>query len=270
MPVPMPVPIPVPMPVTETLSLQQLFSEIAQAANETALRQSVMAKLGHYFEANRWGLFFSDDFPNVDNNTPDNELSHNELSHNGPSENRLSENEPPNNNNSRLLKLALSLDYNPVLRYMTQRHSAVHDEIVLPPGVWQTLCPRADHGHVMAGPIIDTGKLVGGIGFTRHRDEAAFSADNLADVSALCLHISSRLHRLRKSDHAPKAALKSSLTPRENEIAALVAQGLTNKKIGTALWITENSVKQALKRMYRKLNVSSRAEMVAQLSLWQR
>ena len=81
----------VPMPVTETLSLLQLFSEIAQATYETALWQSVMAKLGHYFEANRWGLFFSVDFPNVDNNASDNELSHNELSHNGPSENRLSE-----------------------------------------------------------------------------------------------------------------------------------------------------------------------------------
>ncbi|MEL7523684.1 MAG: hypothetical protein AAGJ80_19035, partial [Cyanobacteria bacterium J06553_1] len=93
----MPVPMPVPVPVAETLSLQQLFSEIAQAANETALRQSVMAKLGHYFEANRWGLFFSDDFPNVDNNTPDNELSHNEPSQNKPSENRPSENRPSEN-----------------------------------------------------------------------------------------------------------------------------------------------------------------------------
>ena len=55
------------------------------------------------------------------------------------------------------------------------------------------------------------------------------------------------------------------LTPREIQIAELVAQGLTNAEIGTALWIQENSVKQALKRMFRKLQVSSRAEMVALL-----
>ncbi len=55
------------------------------------------------------------------------------------------------------------------------------------------------------------------------------------------------------------------LTPREIQIAELVAQGLTNAEIGTAIWITENSVKQALKRMFRKLEVSSRAEMVAVL-----
>lgn len=55
------------------------------------------------------------------------------------------------------------------------------------------------------------------------------------------------------------------LTDRELEIATLVAQGLTNAEIGAKLWITENSVKQALKRMFRKLEVSSRVEMVAML-----
>lgn len=56
------------------------------------------------------------------------------------------------------------------------------------------------------------------------------------------------------------------LTSRELQIADLVAKGPTNAEIGAALWITENSVKQALKRMFRKLEVSSRAEMVACLS----
>ena len=55
------------------------------------------------------------------------------------------------------------------------------------------------------------------------------------------------------------------LTPRELQIAELVALGRTNAAIGSELWITENSVKQALKRMFRKLEVSSRTEMVAQL-----
>ncbi|NET09313.1 MAG: helix-turn-helix transcriptional regulator, partial [Symploca sp. SIO2B6] len=45
----------------------------------------------------------------------------------------------------------------------------------------------------------------------------------------------------------------------------LVALGYTNAEIGKELWITENSVKQALKRMFRKLNVSSRTKMVTQL-----
>jgi DNA-binding CsgD family transcriptional regulator len=49
------------------------------------------------------------------------------------------------------------------------------------------------------------------------------------------------------------------------QIAELVAQGKTNAEIGAELWITENSVKQALKRIFRKLSVSSRTEMVTRV-----
>lgn len=215
-------------------ALQNLFGAIAQTQTEADLRQSVMAALGEYFAARRWMLSFAHEIPAIDHTTP------------------------------RLMRLALSLDYNPVLRYLVKRHAAVHDEVVLPPGVWQTLCPRADHGHVMAGPLVSEGQLVGGVAFTRHRDDGAFDADNLADLGALCLHLSTRLAALRTKQAVGLDC--GALTPREAEIVELVAQGLTNKAIGAALWITENSVKQALKRIFRKLGVSSRAEMVAKLA----
>jgi DNA-binding CsgD family transcriptional regulator len=225
-------------------SLQLLFQAIAQTQDEAELRGAMMARLGAYFAANRWGLNFLDQFPTVDDaNTP------------------------------KMIRLALSLDYNPLLRYLIQRHTAVHDEVILPPGVWQKICPRADHGHVLLGPIISQGHLVGGTAFTRHRDDPAFNADDLADLSALCLHLSTRLAELRANpvishltgnDAATFVELR--LTPREMQIAELVAQGLTNAQIGTALWITEHTVKQALKRMFRKLEVSSRAELVARIS----
>ena len=90
----------------------------------------------------------------------------------------------------------------------------------------------------------------------------AFDDQNLTDLSALCLHLSTWTATVRQ----PAQKLESEvLTPRELQIAQLVAQGRTNSEIGIELWITENSVKQALKRMFRKLEVSSRAEMTAQL-----
>jgi DNA-binding CsgD family transcriptional regulator len=55
------------------------------------------------------------------------------------------------------------------------------------------------------------------------------------------------------------------LTSRKLQIAELVVLGRTNAEIGKELWITENSVKQALKRMFRKLEVSSRVEMTTLL-----
>lgn len=56
------------------------------------------------------------------------------------------------------------------------------------------------------------------------------------------------------------------LTDRERQIAELVAQGLTNREIGAQLWITQNSVKQALKRIFQKLEISARTELAAKIA----
>ena len=215
--------------------LKELFDAIAQAQTEDELRESTMAKVGAYFAAKRWRLYFTNELPEIDDSTP------------------------------AMMKRALSLDDNPVLRYLMQRHAAIHDEAILPRGVWRRICPRADHGHVMVGPTICNGQLIGGIAVTRHRDDPAFNTENLTDLSALCLHFSTRLSTLRSQSVATTLKCER-LTPREAEIAELVARGLTNREIGQTIWITENSVKQALKRMFRKLEVSSRAQMVAELS----
>jgi DNA-binding CsgD family transcriptional regulator len=226
-------------------SLQSLFQAIAQARDEQELRQHVKVRVREYFAAQRCGLFFFEQLLSA--------------------EKKL----------SNIAQRALSLDHNPVLRYLVERHAAVHDELVLPPGVWKTICPRSDHAHVMAGPIVTNGCLVGGLGFTRDseallrsadRNAPAFNAQDLADLSALCLHLSIRLATIESRSSGLIPLNRDRLTPREIQIAELVAQGLTNAQIGATLWITENSVKQALKRMFRKLEVSSRAQMVAQLS----
>lgn len=219
-------------------SLQLIFEEIVQTRNEKQLRERVMVQLGDYFEAKRRGLFFFDSLPN--------------------------------RKTSGLFELALSIEHNPVLRYVVENHAPVHEEVVLQPGRWKTICPRLDHGHVMAGPIIGNGKLIGGIGFTRTQESSAFNNRDLADLSAICLHLSTWLvtvkSQTKKNDSDSNSDSNiNCLTPREIQIAELVAQGLTNAQIGKELWIQENSVKQALKRMFRKLEVSSRAEMVAEI-----
>jgi DNA-binding CsgD family transcriptional regulator/GAF domain-containing protein len=52
------------------------------------------------------------------------------------------------------------------------------------------------------------------------------------------------------------------LSRREQEIAQLVSEGLTTRQIAERAFISENTVKQHLKRMFAKLNVKSRAELV--------
>ncbi|WP_017318223.1 LuxR C-terminal-related transcriptional regulator [Mastigocladopsis repens] len=217
-------------------SLQSLFGAIAHARDEQELRLHVMVKVGEYFAAQRWGLFFFDQLL------------------------------PPTGTTIQgILKLVLSTEHNPVLRYLVEHHAPIHEELLLPPGMWNTICPRFDHGHVMAGPIVGNGCLIGGVGLTRAWLSPAFNAQELADLSALCLHLSTRLTTIRSQPTQLNSVEMNRLTPREIQIAELVAQGLTNAQIGTALWITENSVKQALKRIFRKIEVSSRAELVGRL-----
>ncbi|WP_166345632.1 LuxR C-terminal-related transcriptional regulator [Phytoactinopolyspora limicola] len=52
------------------------------------------------------------------------------------------------------------------------------------------------------------------------------------------------------------------LSRREQEIAELVSQGLTTKQIAERAFVTENTVKQHLKRVFAKTDVRNRAELI--------
>src|SRR5262245_27981542 len=58
----------------------------------------------------------------------------------------------------------------------------------------------------------------------------------------------------------------SLLSPRELEISRLVAKGFVNKTIAGVLEISYYTVDTYLRRIFAKLNVTSRAAMVARLS----
>ena len=52
------------------------------------------------------------------------------------------------------------------------------------------------------------------------------------------------------------------LSPREQEIAEFVSQGLNTKQIASRAFVSENTVKQHLKRIFAKTDVHSRAELI--------
>jgi DNA-binding NarL/FixJ family response regulator len=54
----------------------------------------------------------------------------------------------------------------------------------------------------------------------------------------------------------------SPLTPREHDVVRCVAEGLTNREIAQRLRLTEHTVKNYLFRIFDKLGVSSRVEVV--------
>ena len=229
--------------------LQSLFQAINQTTDEDELRSQVVPKIGEYFAATRSGIFFFDRI--------------------------LSAKRDLNPTFKKAIEAALSTERNPITRYLTEQHAPVHERLVTSPKAWQIICPRPDHWHVMAGPIVTKGQLSGVLGCTREKSQPAFNSQELADVSAVCLHLSVWAATVR-IQHSPEVRknflnngampLTARLTARERQIADLVALGKKNAEVGAELWITENSVKQALKKIFRKLEVSSRTEMAVQLS----
>ncbi len=58
----------------------------------------------------------------------------------------------------------------------------------------------------------------------------------------------------------PAVELTEALTVREKEVLSLIAKGLTMGETANVLGLTRNTVSGYVKEIYRKLNVSSRAE----------
>jgi len=58
----------------------------------------------------------------------------------------------------------------------------------------------------------------------------------------------------------PSVAPESLLTPRETEVLRLVAKGYTQNEIAALLELSRHTVVDHVKSLYRKLNISSRAE----------
>jgi DNA-binding CsgD family transcriptional regulator/tetratricopeptide (TPR) repeat protein len=63
-----------------------------------------------------------------------------------------------------------------------------------------------------------------------------------------------------------RPAARGELTEGERRIAELVATGKSNKEVAAALFVSVNTVEDALKRIYRKLGVHSRTELAHRLS----
>jgi DNA-binding CsgD family transcriptional regulator len=91
------------------------------------------------------------------------------------------------------------------------------------------------------------------------RDEKGVPQEVLLEV-----HLEGHVYTLTRSVPQPAPA-PVSLSPREREIVRLIAGGLPNKAIAAVLDISLWTVATYVRRLFAKLNVSSRAEMVARV-----
>jgi DNA-binding NarL/FixJ family response regulator len=74
------------------------------------------------------------------------------------------------------------------------------------------------------------------------------------------------LERLRKGKHLMKDERLARLSPQEERILTLVAEGRTNREIGEELRLAEKTVKNYVSSILSKLEVARRAEAAAYLA----
>jgi DNA-binding CsgD family transcriptional regulator len=225
--------------------LHSLFSTLAGAKNESELRSHFIDAAGELFEAQAWGWkWFADNFEIVDcdlQGLPNTILQHYQ---------------------------EVGYQKDPLMGFAIEHHAPIHEQVLLSVENWQRsliyqqVFRRYNIEHLAIAPVLGNGKLLGKIYFTRGRDTNPFTVEDLCKLSALSTHLSVCLATLRSHHPSP---FKQYLTQREQQIVNLVAQGLKTAELSLALGITQNSVKQALKRIFVKLDVSTRAEMVAKL-----
>jgi len=63
---------------------------------------------------------------------------------------------------------------------------------------------------------------------------------------------------------APRSEWSNVLSPREREIAVLVARGLSNKEVARELGLSNGTVKIHLSSIFQKLGATSRYSLIVQ------
>lgn len=100
----------------------------------------------------------------------------------------------------------------------------------------------------------------GAHGYLLKTDDALALLVALRSVAAGGWHVSAELASVFERDTAAPA---EALTPREADIARHVGQGLSSKRVGQVLGISEHTVRKHRENIGRKLGLRNVAELVA-------
>jgi DNA-binding CsgD family transcriptional regulator len=95
---------------------------------------------------------------------------------------------------------------------------------------------------------------------TAHEMFTDFGMEAFAERARIELDATGEHARRRSSD------TRDQLTPQEEEISRLVAEGNTNQEVAARLFISPSTVEYHLRKVFRKLGVKSRTELAHRMS----
>lgn len=117
------------------------------------------------------------------------------------------------------------------------------------------------------------GDVVANISLFNSKEHGDFSDRDLYILELLAPHIALRLGRvLADKSHgnapavAPESFAKWGLTTREQEIANMVVEGLSDDQIAESLCIAKSTFKKHIYNIYQKVDVNNRVQLFAALT----
>lgn len=119
--------------------------------------------------------------------------------------------------------------------------------------------------------IVYQQELLGVLSLFRTKIDGAFTDDDLFFLRSLGIHLNSVFHRLiTEKDKPPfdteklveSLALQYHLTPREAQILSMIFVYRSNAEIVQELNICENTIQKHMQNLFRKMNVSSKWELL--------
>jgi DNA-binding CsgD family transcriptional regulator len=109
-----------------------------------------------------------------------------------------------------------------------------------------------------------SGRMYAGLRVTRTAEQGGFSDEDLRLLNELQPLLDASLAGSLQQEMPGLGAMTHALSAREQEVALLALQGLSNKEICRRLGTTLPTVKTQLRTVFRKLGVSGRGELAAQ------
>jgi len=129
------------------------------------------------------------------------------------------------------------------------------------------LKPQSIH-HQMSIYLKSKQRFLGVLGLYRPPNAKKFSSRDQAKANLLAPYLAGALENAITSEQKTKyefnllkRIMQYGLSQRQAEIACLLSKGLTNKEIGSKLFISRYTVENHLKAIYEKMNVKNRTEL---------
>jgi len=129
-------------------------------------------------------------------------------------------------------------------------------------------CEQALARHEQLPMPFELGRTLLIKGIIERRDGQPAARATLGQALGVFEHLGARLWAAKASRELARIAVRTpddGLTETERRVAALVAQGHTNREVAAALFVTENTVQTHLRHIFQKLGVRSRTELTVVL-----